>query len=247
MVINNTGSTSASVNTGANFLTVTGTLNVLNPATTIAISGSSFAVKAASLGSNIDTLRLSGGTTTLNCQTWALAPGLDIRAWQSGTSAASLDTYTGGAGANPPNVSYDPGSLAGKIGTSDVSTFAGTLNPMNLAGGININLTGAEWFQNGGMGTGSITAPTGYINNYTAEYRGKLYIAAAGTYYFATTSDDGSALWIDPGTNNPAYANANVQNNYAQGMTLRTPTRSASRRATTTSSSATTRAAAATD
>ena len=109
VVIDNTGSTSASVNTGANFLTVTGTLNVLNPATTIAISGSSFAVKAASLGSNIDTLRLSGGTTTLNYQTSAASqPGLDIRAWQSGTSAASLDTYTGGAAANPPNVSYDP-------------------------------------------------------------------------------------------------------------------------------------------
>jgi len=52
------------------------------------------------------------------------------------------------------------------------------------------------------------------------EYRGLLSIATAGNYRFATTSDDGSALWIDAGVN-PTYAQAIVQNNYPQGMTTR--------------------------
>jgi autotransporter-associated beta strand protein len=217
VTINGVSALGTAVNTAGNFLSVTNSLNVVNSTANITVSGSSFAVKGANLAANIDTLQLSGGTTALNYQAGSLTAGLDIRAWQSGMGGASLDTYTGTAGANPPNMSYDPSSLAGKIGTSTDSTFKGTLNPMNIA--INVPETiPQEWFQNGGMGTGSIAAPTGYLLNFTVEYRGKLYVPATGTYCFCTQSDDGSALWIDPGSNNPAYANALVQNDYGQGM-----------------------------
>jgi autotransporter-associated beta strand protein len=226
--INGVGTLGTAVNTAANFLSVTNSLNVMNPAANITVTGSSFAVKGTNVVSNIDALQLSGGTTALNYQPGALLPGLAIRAWSFGGGGSSLDTYTGAAGANPPNMSYDPSSLAGKIGTSTASTFAGTLNPMNIA--INVPSATQEWFQSGGMGTGPIptsAAPTGYVYNITIEYRGELYVPATGTYYFATASDDGSALWIDPGTDNPTYntagstSNAIVQNDYGQGITPR--------------------------
>jgi hypothetical protein len=63
--------------------------------------------------------------------------------------------------------------------------------------------------------------PTGYTTNYCVEYRGLIYIAVSNLYTFATASDDGSALWIDPPTDNPTYSQAQVQNNYCQVLTTR--------------------------
>jgi hypothetical protein len=60
------------------------------------------------------------------------------------------------------------------------------------------------------------------MDDFTVEYRGELLVPTTGTYEFATASDDGSALWIDPGTDNPSYSNAVVQNDCAQDTTLRT-------------------------
>jgi autotransporter-associated beta strand protein len=247
--------------TGTNFLSVTNTLSVVTTASTIAVNGSSFAVAGSNLTANIDTLKLNGGITAINYQAGSMAPGLNIRAWNTNSrDGGQLDFYgqngtTGtwnngnipaftGAVSDGPNVSFNPANPT--AGTSD-STYGGTLNKMNTS--INVDGTlqnpgDVAWFQrtpgtngqpatNGmgqitnGMGTGAISlGPAGYADGFTVEYRGKLLIPASGTYYFATSSDDGSAMWLAPSASqglpdNPLYSNAIVQNNYSQGMTTR--------------------------
>ena len=131
--------------------------------------------------------------------------GLDVRAWQGPNGQIEGELF----------------SMTSPSPAPSHSTYAGTIG--YATDSINMNGNDQEHFgagNNGGVPTGSLR-PSGYQSNYTVEYRGKLYIAAAGTYRFATVSDDGSALWIDPSSDNPAFATAAVQNNYYQGMTLR--------------------------
>ena len=52
--------------TAGNYLSVTNALNAVNPTANITVSGGSFAIKGTNLASNIDTLRLSGGTTAIS-------------------------------------------------------------------------------------------------------------------------------------------------------------------------------------
>ena len=100
------------------------------------------------------------------------------------------------------------------------STAAGTIGSATQS--INMNNNDTEHFTaTDGCGVAAPGPfPTGYTDNYSVEYRGKLYIATAGNYRFSTTSDNGSAMWIDAGQN-PTYAQAIVQNNASQGMTLK--------------------------
>ncbi|MCY2954511.1 MAG: PA14 domain-containing protein [Planctomycetota bacterium] len=117
---------------------------------------------------------------------WAhaeLMPGLDVRAWQGQTGIEGT--------------MFD---LPGTPGPNH-STFAGTLG--YATGAIdNHRGSGVAWFND----------VLGYTDWFTVEYRGKLKIDTSGTYCFATSSDDGSALWIDPSTTNPNYDTAAVQN-----------------------------------
>jgi hypothetical protein len=57
----------------------------------------------------------------------------------------------------------------------------------------NLNYTGNNW--------GAIVPPAGGsvadADNYSARYRGSMYIATSGVYTFYLTSDDASYLWID--------------------------------------------------
>jgi hypothetical protein len=57
----------------------------------------------------------------------------------------------------------------------------------------NLNYTGNNW--------GAIVPPAGGsvadADNYSARYRGSIYIATSGVYTFYLTSDDASYLWID--------------------------------------------------
>ena len=57
----------------------------------------------------------------------------------------------------------------------------------------NLNYTANNW--------GAIVPPAGGTvadpDNYSARYRGSIYIATGGTYTFYLTSDDGSFMWID--------------------------------------------------
>ncbi len=165
-----------------------------------------------------NTLTLSGQNTylgdtvlsagILQLANTAIAAGLDTRAWKN---------YDGQIDGSP--VFNMPGSPTD-------STFGGTIGYATES----VNMNGAGPREHFGTGTlsgvpdSSSLRPTGYSQHYTIEYRGKLYIPADGTYRFATISDDGSALWIDPGdvsTANPSYGTAAVQNNYYQGMTQR--------------------------
>ena len=156
-----------------------------------------FQAGGSNLVSNVDNLIVKGGTTKIERFVTTLPAGLEVRAW------AALDGLLDGSTFDQP-------------GTPTNSTAAGTIAYATGA----IHTDGGDWFTVAGSGV-TTGAPSGYVNNFTVEYRGKLHITTAGNYTFATISDDGSALWIDPATSNPALADANVQNNAYQGMTLR--------------------------
>ena len=148
---------------------------------------------------------VSGGT--LKLANTAMAAGLDIRAWKNGGNQNDLDgaRYSTSSPAPVPNDSSSAGTI-------DFATES-----------INMNGNDQEHFGTGthsGVPDSSLLRPTGYQNNYTIEYRGKIRVDG-GTYRFATTSDDGSALWIDPSSDNPNYVDAQVQNQGWQGMTTR--------------------------
>jgi len=150
---------------------------------------------------------ISGGMVKL--AGGGIAAGLDIRAWQH--QEGTID-----------------GSLFNMPGSPTNSTFGSTPTIGYATQSINMNGSGPrEHFgtgTNSGVPDSSTLRPTGYATSYTVEYRGKLNIPATGTYRFATTSDDGSALWIDQGdvaAANPNYSAAAVQNNAYQGMTQR--------------------------
>ncbi|MCX6915174.1 MAG: autotransporter-associated beta strand repeat-containing protein, partial [Verrucomicrobia bacterium] len=158
----------------------------------------------------IHTSTVNAGSAAPGCLIGnSFQPGLNIRAWNGpgNTSAGPLD----GAQFNlvGPSPAPNDSTAGGTIGYATQSIFMDASGPRE------------QFVADNGCGVASPGPfPTGYTINYSLEYRGKLYIATAGNYRFATTSDDGSALWIDAG-DNPVYSEAIVQNNYAQGMTTR--------------------------
>ncbi len=136
----------------------------------------------------------------------AYVPGLCVRAWKNGDNVADLDSAR-----------YN---LASPSPAPNDTTAAGTIGYATES--IDMNGDDAEHF-GAGRKSGvpdSSTRPTGYGDQYCVEYRGNLLVSG-GTYCFATTSDDGSSLWIDPATDNPSYSTATVQNDGWQGMTAR--------------------------
>ena len=129
--------------------------------------------------------------------TYTYTNGLTIRAWAN-VSDAALE------GARFSATSPSPAPSA--------STAAGTIGYATQS--INMNQSDQEAFTaSNGCGVAAPGPfPTGYINSYTVEYRGKVYIATAGTYSFGTVSDDYSAIWIDPPSDNPTIAQATADN-----------------------------------
>jgi autotransporter-associated beta strand protein len=191
----------------ANKLTQTTGQNVL----TITAGATPFKVGGSNVVNSLETLVLQGDNTTIQQQVGNQTAGLAVRAWQ-GVPDLTIDGAT-----------FDI-SVEAPAGSSNHSTFANTIGAATEA--INMSGDDQEHFgDNKQSGVpNSATRPTGYASALAIEYRGKLYIASAGTYRFATTSDDGSAIWIDQGdvsTANPSYGTANVQNNFGQGMTRR--------------------------
>ena len=153
---------------------------------------SGFKVGGSNVANNMDKLIIKGGTTKIERYAGNLAAGLEVRAWQG------------------PMVLE--GTLFDLPGSPTVSSAAGTVG--YATGSIHLNGDDHEHFASTGQGSSGVLTgamPTGFVNNYTVEYRGKLRIPTAGSYTFSVTSDDGGALWIDPATTNPAYATANVQ------------------------------------
>lgn len=186
-------------------LTVTETLTLPTPKGTVTVTAGATPFKAggSNMVSNVDSLILQGGTTTIGID--GNVPGLDIRGWQADVK---VDNNLDGAKFDLP-------------GTPSHSTYAGTLGYATEA--INMNGNDKEHFEDGsnsGVPDSSSLRPTGYQENYALEYRGKLRIDTDGTYRFATNSDDGSALWISPLVDNPNYVDAAVQNEGSHGMRL---------------------------
>ncbi len=72
------------------------------------------------------------------------------------------------------------------------SYFTSTVSATNRIEST-INYTTNNW----GVGIPPATGTAADQNDYSARYRGSIYIASAGTYTFYLTSDDGSFLWID--------------------------------------------------
>jgi hypothetical protein len=160
----------------------------------------------------------SGSKVILNFITTE-QPGLNVRAWKGGanTNGGPID----GVEFNLVGPSPAPDDSS----ANDATYFPGGLGTIGYATqSINMPNAGPQEHFTAIDGCGVAAPgpfPTGYSLNYSVEYRGQLYIAAAGSYSFATASDDGSAIWLDAGTDNPTYSQAIVQNNYSQGLTTR--------------------------
>ena len=127
----------------------------------------------------------------------AYSNGLSIRAWASVSDAA---LQGGRFSVTSPSPAPTASTAAGTIGYATQS--------------INMGQTDQEAFSaTNGCGVAAPGPfPTGYMNSYTVEYRGKVYIATAGTYSFGTVSDDYSSIWIDPPSDNPTTAQATAYN-----------------------------------
>ena len=186
-------------------LTVTTKLSHHDGRIVVTAGTTPFKAGGTNLVNNLDHLILQGSTTTLDQTDGGIVPGLAIRGWTGQSGSPNVDSAT---------YNFNPAS---PVGASAHSTFAGTIG---LA-------TGSIHFDNSGQyfataSSGVVTGPrpaTGYDHNYSVEYRGKILVPSTGTYRFSTTSDDGSAMWINPSSNNPLYSAANVQNWQEQAPT----------------------------
>jgi hypothetical protein len=162
----------------------------------------------------------SGSKVILNYFSWTELPGLNVRAWKGGANNAggTIDgaqfNLVGASPAPDDSSANDPTYLPGGLGTIGFATQSINMD----GGGPREHFTSSDFCGVASPGP----FPTGYTTNYSVEYRGLLSIATAGNYAFATTSDDGSAVWLDASTENPTYSQAIVQNNVAQPMTTRT-------------------------
>ncbi|OPZ31240.1 MAG: Autotransporter-associated beta strand repeat protein [Lentisphaerae bacterium ADurb.BinA184] len=210
------GGTGAAVDTNGTYLTVTNTLTIkpgtgdfaaayTGPAGGFGIRGDDLANAATGI-----LLNTAGGKVTLTQQVDGYVAGLDVRAWT--TDAGGLQNLEG-----------TPYSLTSPSVTPDHSTPGlGGLNSglSHMTNAIHWNLNDSqEWASNGGLSAPPY--PTDYRTTYAVEYRGLVYIPSDGTYRFATSSDDRSAFWLDPTSDNPNYNDAIVQNRYDQGVTRR--------------------------
>ncbi len=162
----------------------------------------------------------SGANLILKYSTSSTTPsyqlGLNIRAWKNVANACAgpldgpqfdLNNPTPAPDDSTPN---DPTYFPNGLGTIGYATQT-----------INMPNTGPQEHFTARDACGVAFPgpfPAGYAINYMVEYRGSLNLATAGSYNFATSSDDGSALWIDAGIN-PTYSTATVTNNFCQPLT----------------------------
>ncbi len=210
------GVTGAAVNTNGTYLTVTDTLT-LNPGTgdfTATYTGPAggFGIRGDDLANAATGILLNtaGGKVTLTQQIGGYTAGLEVRAWT--TNGSGLDTLEGTPySLNSPSVTPNH-STPGLGGLDDSLSY--------MTNAIHWNLNDSqEWASNGGLSAPPY--PTDYRTTYAIEYRGLVYIPSDGTYRFATSSDDRSALWLDPTSDNPSYNDAIVQNRFDQAVTRR--------------------------
>jgi autotransporter-associated beta strand protein len=125
------------LSTGANFLGITNSLGLVSNSGTISLAGNNFAVGGTNVMSNIDTLKLAGGTTTLGYQngTGPAAPNMPTTnlvvtgpsLFSPGNGYASIfGNLTLGA-----NLTFSGGSAAGTTVTLNNITATGTAQILN--------------------------------------------------------------------------------------------------------------------
>ena len=130
---------------------------------------------------------------------WAQAP--------AGCQPAYLDNFTTQSGLTGE---YYSGNLLQSGGTADARIAKFSVLPSLRRNDAQLNFTTAASF-----GT---AVPGGNGTLFSARYRGSIYLAAAGTYYFQLNADDAAYLWVGPSALAavPVAANAIVkQDNYS--------------------------------
>ena len=177
-------------------------------------------------------VQLNGGTLALQGQNVSFAmSGLTSNYYLGGTNGAP----------NPVNDGGNPGTGNGWSLVASQSVIASTFGPltpfMTVNSTTNIGATPLPTFYFGGNDNSSknnfITSANGGGNvgtagnnlnngvNFTVISTGNINITTSGTYTFATTSDDGSMLFINTGTvATPNWVTV-ANNNYSQGTTQR--------------------------
>ena len=192
------GGTSSIALTGNN--TYSGGSTVKGGAT-LAAGPSAFGATPIGTGS----VTLSGGTLALNgvsngsglVANLYFQPTGGLNPGTSDTTYNSLSTMAARFGGQTPNV-----SVATTTGGKTNLDFSNT----GYSGGPMFNAAGAT------------TAAYGFAPNFDVEttFTGYVNIAAAGSYTFSTTSDDGSVLFIDGGDGTGPNGVPAVNNNLYQ-------------------------------
>jgi len=174
---------------------------------------------------------LSSAVTTTSVQPLNAQP--DQRTLPLTVSAAAAPptgcrpSYATGTASSGLSADYYAGYFADNLGFFSNPPALTRIDPQ-------LNYTDA--YTNSATGWGSIIPPANrassdqaqpdYLNpeNFSARYRGSIYLAAAGDYTFYLTSDDASYLWVDGGALAPTAANRLIDNGGLHGPTTRQAT-----------------------
>ena len=200
-------------NSGSRTLTLTGT-NTGNNTFGMAIvetGGTTSLVKNGAGTWVVNGAGVYSGGTTINAGTLnSGARGLGSGAVSVGSSGTLSVAQANNVGLAAQYFNITP---AGSTSNANFNTLQALQG--HLAGSGQPALANTATTMNFGASGGSFPSPYNSGGaNFESYYSGKINIAAAGTYTFNTSSDDGSVLWID--------GNLVVNNNFFQGVTTRT-------------------------
>ncbi|HZZ72331.1 MAG TPA: PA14 domain-containing protein, partial [Pirellulales bacterium] len=201
-------SSNVPVITGNSTLNLAGNNNTFGAGPIVVSSGNTLSagsgLNATGISAALGTapVHLTGGTLNLNATT--ITPLHN----SAGLQGAFFNGWSGNDATYKTYSSLAPYFLARTPATTQQST----------AWGSTFNSSGV-----GSNGAGSTLFPSGFANQgnaFDAVWVGQFYAATTGVYTFATNSDDGSTLYIDP---NPSTNNSPVvDNSFQQGQTTRT-------------------------
>jgi autotransporter-associated beta strand protein len=220
----------APIDNGGFILTIAGAGNtnlngILSDSGGLTVSGTTTLTLSAANTYTGATVISSG--TTVNAQN-AGALGINSAVTNNGTvnalpTAGLMGTYYNTAGATDPQ---DSVGIPANSSPASLLAYAATLPVLATDNSANFPQPGtSNWNQNGlyfdygedgvaanaGFPTSVISATSG--NSFLAIWSGQFYAPVTGVYDFGTSSDDGSAIYVDGALV--------VDNNNYQGMTFR--------------------------